>query len=167
MLGTLSSIGLSRSLTVARAAARRDRDGASSVCLVRLVLAILTVRCAGKVLTTTGPDAEGGITGVMTGGGSAGILAALPMPLGSLTEPLSSAAHSPAPEEYRSRRHPAQAIVRARPAEPAPQGSRMPPCRSSIRAGELKQAACASSIGYPLRTCHIASAEMEAEEFGS
>jgi hypothetical protein len=31
----------------------------------------------------------GGVTGVMVGGGSAGSLAALPMPLGSLTEPLS------------------------------------------------------------------------------
>jgi hypothetical protein len=31
----------------------------------------------------------GGITGVMVGGGIAGTLAALPMPLGSLTEPLS------------------------------------------------------------------------------
>ena len=31
----------------------------------------------------------GGITGVIAGGGIAGTLAALPMPLGSLTEPLS------------------------------------------------------------------------------
>ncbi len=31
----------------------------------------------------------GGTTGVMVGDGSAGTLAALPMPLGSLTEPLS------------------------------------------------------------------------------
>jgi hypothetical protein len=31
----------------------------------------------------------GGTTGVITGGGIAGTLAALPMPLGSLTEPLS------------------------------------------------------------------------------
>jgi hypothetical protein len=31
----------------------------------------------------------GGVTGVIAGGGIAGTLAALPMPLGSLTEPLS------------------------------------------------------------------------------
>jgi hypothetical protein len=31
----------------------------------------------------------GGVTGVIVGGGIAGTLAALPMPLGSLTEPLS------------------------------------------------------------------------------
>ncbi len=82
MLGTLPSTGLSRSRPVALAA-RRDLDSAIRVRL------ILTVRCTGNVRVATGGDRVGGITGVMVGGGGAGTLAAFPMPLGSLIEPLS------------------------------------------------------------------------------
>jgi hypothetical protein len=82
MLGTLPSIILSRSLTVALSE-RRDLDAANRVRL------ILTARCTGVVRKAAGGDTVGGITGVIAGGGIAGDLAALPMPLGSLTEPLS------------------------------------------------------------------------------
>jgi hypothetical protein len=87
MLGTLPSIilpsiFLSRSRTVALSAPR-DLDAAYRVRL------ILTARCTGKVRKVAGGDAADGITGVSAGGGIAGTLAALPTPLGSLTEPLS------------------------------------------------------------------------------
>jgi len=80
MLGTLPSIGLPCSRTVSLAA-RRDLTAANRVRL------ILTARCTGKVRKAVGGDTVGGITGLMVGGGIAGTLAALPMPLGSLTEP--------------------------------------------------------------------------------
>jgi len=82
MLGNLPSISLSLSLTAALSA-RRDLAAATRVRL------IFTARCTGNVRKTVGADTVGGITGVMVGGGIAGTLAALPMPLGSLTEPLS------------------------------------------------------------------------------
>jgi hypothetical protein len=82
MLVILWSSNLSFSLTAARVAEWRDIDGASRARLV------LTDRCTGNVrLAAAGPDRVGTGTGVMTGGGIAGTLAALPMPLGSLTEP--------------------------------------------------------------------------------
>jgi len=82
MLGNLPSIGLPFSLTAVLAAARRDRDVANRGRFN------LTARCTGNVRVTAGDDTVGGITGLMAGGGIAGTLAALPMPLGSLIEPL-------------------------------------------------------------------------------
>ena len=82
MLGTLPSIGLPFSLMAVFAAARRDLDVANRG------RCNLTARCIGNVRVTAGEDSVGGITGVMVGGGTAGTLAALPMPLGSLIEPL-------------------------------------------------------------------------------
>jgi hypothetical protein len=87
MLGTLPSIILpsmllSRSLTIVLSA-RRDLDAAYRVRL------ILTARCTGKFRKAAGGDTVAGMTGVSAGGGVAGTLAAFPMPLGSLTEPLS------------------------------------------------------------------------------
>jgi hypothetical protein len=84
ILVILWSSSLSRSLTVARAAVRPDLDAANRV---RLILA---VRCTGDVrYVAAGPDRVGTGTGLIAGDGIAGTLAALPMPLGSLTEPLS------------------------------------------------------------------------------
>jgi hypothetical protein len=83
MLGTLPSSNLPCSLTAARAAARRVLDVANRVRL------IFTARCTVNVRWAAGGEKVGGITGVIAGGGIAGTLAALPMPLGSLTEPLS------------------------------------------------------------------------------
>jgi hypothetical protein len=75
---------LSCSLTAARVAEWRDRDAVNRVRL------IFTVRCTGNVrYVAAGADRVGTGTGVIAGGGSAGTLAALPMPLGSLIEPLS------------------------------------------------------------------------------
>jgi len=82
MLGTLPSIGLPFSRTAVLAAARRDLDVANRGRFN------LTARCTGNVRVTAGEDSVGGITGLMAGGGIAGTLAALPMPLGSLIEPL-------------------------------------------------------------------------------
>ena len=82
MLGTLPSIGLPFSRTAVFAAARRDLDIANRGRFN------LTARCTGNVRVTAGEDNVGGITGLMAGGGIAGTLAALPMPLGSLIEPL-------------------------------------------------------------------------------
>ena len=82
MLGTLPS-SLSFSLTVARAAARRDLVATNRVRFV------LTARCTGNVREADGAETEGTGAGLMAGGGGAGTLAALPMPLGSLTAPLS------------------------------------------------------------------------------
>src|SRR5947199_2253480 len=82
MLGTRPSTGLPFSLTAARAAARRDRAVANRG------RCNLTARCTGNVRVTAGEESVGGIAGVMVGGGTAGTLAALPMPLGSLIEPL-------------------------------------------------------------------------------
>jgi len=82
MLGTLPSIGLPFSLMAVFAAARRDLDVANRGRFN------LTARCTGNVRVTAGEDSVGGITGLMAGGGIAGTLAALPMPLGSLIEPL-------------------------------------------------------------------------------
>lgn len=49
-----------------------------------------TTRCIGSGRADeTGGAMLGGVTGVMVGGGSAGTRAALPMPEGSLTDPLS------------------------------------------------------------------------------
>ena len=81
MLGTLPSIGLPFSLMAVFAAARRDLDVANRGRFN------LTARCTGNVRVTAGEDSVGGITGLMAGGGIAGTLAALPMPLGSLIEP--------------------------------------------------------------------------------
>ena len=82
MLGNLPSITFSFSLTVSLSA-RRDLAAATRVRL------IFTARCTGNVRKAAGGDTVGGITGLIAGGGIAGTLAALPMPLGSLTEPLS------------------------------------------------------------------------------
>ena len=81
MLGTLPSISLPFSRTAVFAAARRDLDVANRGRFN------LTARCTGNVRVTAGEDSVGGITGLMDGGGIAGTLAALPMPLGSLIEP--------------------------------------------------------------------------------
>src|SRR5258707_1169656 len=81
MLRILRSSTLSRSRTVALAA-RRDFAVANRV---RLILA---ARCTGNVRNAVGGDTVDGIAGLMAGGGIAGTLAALPMPLGSLIEPL-------------------------------------------------------------------------------
>ena len=75
------SIRLSFALTAARAAARPDLDVATRVRL------IFTVAGTGPVRVTTGDDKLGTGTGFRFGCGSEGTLAALPMPLGSLTEP--------------------------------------------------------------------------------
>src|SRR5713101_8416275 len=77
------SIRLTCALTAARTAVRPDPDPAY---LVRL---ILTMAGTGPVRVTTGDDRLGTGTGLRSGCGSAGTLAALPMPLGSLTEPFS------------------------------------------------------------------------------
>jgi hypothetical protein len=82
MLGTLPSSSLPCSLTVALAE-RRDLVAANRVRF------IFTARCTGNVRKAAGGDTVGGITGLIAGGGIAGTLAALPMPLGSLIEPLS------------------------------------------------------------------------------
>jgi hypothetical protein len=75
------SIRLSCALTAARAAARPDLDVATRVRL------IFTVAGTGPVRVTIGDDALGTGAGLRSGCGSGGTLAALPMPLGSLTEP--------------------------------------------------------------------------------
>jgi len=80
MLGTPRSIGWPRSRTAVRAAARRSRGVATRVRLN------LTTRCA---VNGREDESGGGNTGVMDGCGSVGILAALPMPEGSLIEPFS------------------------------------------------------------------------------
>ena len=82
MLGILPS-SLSFSLTAARVSERRNLVVA---CRVRF---ILTTRLTGNVRDTAGADAPGTGTGLIAGGGAAGTLPALPMPLGSLTEPFS------------------------------------------------------------------------------
>jgi len=80
----LRSSSLPCSLTVARVAARRDLDAANRV---RFHLdGSLHRESFGKA---EGGDTAGTGTGLIAGGGIAGTLAALPMPLGSLTEPLS------------------------------------------------------------------------------
>jgi hypothetical protein len=48
---------------------------------------ILSARCTGEVRKDVDGDTVGGIAGLMAGGGIAGARAALPMPLGSLSEP--------------------------------------------------------------------------------
>jgi hypothetical protein len=70
-------------LTAARAVECRHLDAAYRVRL------IFTAGPTGNVDDTTGADRDGTGTGVITGCGSGGSLAALPTPLGSLTEPLS------------------------------------------------------------------------------
>src|ERR1700730_2716561 len=79
---TAWSMCLSCALTAARAA-RPDRDVATRIRL------ILTVVGTGPVRVTTGDDTLGTGTGFRFGCGSAGTLAALPMPLGLSTEPFS------------------------------------------------------------------------------
>jgi hypothetical protein len=83
MLITLRSGCLSRARTAARAAARFDLVVANRVRL------ILTVAGTGAERVTTGEDTRGTGTGLRSGCGSGATLAALPMPLGSLIEPLS------------------------------------------------------------------------------
>jgi hypothetical protein len=80
---TSRSIRLSCALTAARAALRPDPDLAYRVRL------ILTIAGTGPVRVTTGDDTFGTGTGLRSGCGSGGTLAALPMPLGWLTEPFS------------------------------------------------------------------------------
>jgi hypothetical protein len=75
------SIRLSCALTAARAAARPDLDVATRVRL------IFTIAGTGPLPVTIGDDTLGTGTGFRFGCGSGGTLAALPMPLGSLTEP--------------------------------------------------------------------------------
>jgi hypothetical protein len=79
MLGILPS-NLSFSLTAARSAPR------VLVAAYRVRLNLET-RCIGNVREAAGADAFGTGTGLIAGGGAAGALAALPIPLGSLTEP--------------------------------------------------------------------------------
>ena len=109
MLRILRSSSLSRSLTVALSsrsrtvslAARRDFTVANRV---RLILA---ARCTGNVRNAVGGDTVDGIAGLMAGGGIAGTLAALPMPLGSLTEPLRPRAFATQPWENETHCQPA------------------------------------------------------------
>jgi hypothetical protein len=77
------SMRLSCALTAAREAVRPDADLAYRVRL------ILTMAGTGPVRVTIGDDRLGTGTGFRFGCGSGGTLAALPMPLGSLTEPFS------------------------------------------------------------------------------
>ena len=93
MLGILPS-SLSFSLTAARVSERPN------LLVEYRVRFILTTRCPGNVRDAAGADAPGAGTGLIAGGGTAGTLAALPMPLGSLTEPFSPRAFQ-APEECR------------------------------------------------------------------
>jgi hypothetical protein len=53
----------------------------------RVVRLALTPRCTGTVRKEVDGDTVGGLTGLMAGGGIAGTRAALPMPLGSFSEP--------------------------------------------------------------------------------
>ncbi len=80
MLGILPS-NRSFSLIAARVSERRNLVVAYRVRLN------LEARCTGYVRDAVGVDAPGTGTGLIAGGGGAGTLAALPMPLGSLTEP--------------------------------------------------------------------------------
>jgi hypothetical protein len=70
-------------LTAARVGECRHLDTANRVRL------IFSAGPTGNVDEATGADKDGTGTGLITGCGSAGTLAALPTPLGSLTEPLS------------------------------------------------------------------------------
>src|SRR5258705_1195070 len=98
MLRILRSSSLSRSLTVALSSRLSSRSRTVSLAARRdltvayRVRLILTARCTGKVRKAVGGDTVGGITGLMAGGGIAGTRAALPMPLGSLIEPVNSPA---------------------------------------------------------------------------
>jgi hypothetical protein len=84
MLGTPPLLIRPCDLIAARAA-RRERAVANRGGRLKR-----TTRCIGSGREDeTGGAMLGGVTGVMVGGGSAGTLAALPMPEGSLTEPLS------------------------------------------------------------------------------
>ena len=86
MLGTPppSPLIRPRDLIAARAA-RRERAVAN-----RGLRLTRTTRCTGSGREDeTGAAMLGGVTGVMIGGGGVGARAALPMPEGSLTEPLS------------------------------------------------------------------------------
>jgi hypothetical protein len=82
MLGIPPLSSLSRSVIVARAAGRRNLDAANRVRFT------FTARCTGSGRYAVEGDTVVGATGVIIGGGIAGTLAALPIPLGSLTEPL-------------------------------------------------------------------------------
>jgi hypothetical protein len=85
MLTTPRSIGRPCDLTAARGAARRDLV----VVVACRVRGILTTRCTGDGREDeSGADTLGGTTGAMAGGGGEGTRAALPMPEGSLREPL-------------------------------------------------------------------------------
>ena len=85
MLTTPRSIDRPCDLTAARGAARRDLV----VVVACRVRGILTTRCTGDGREDeSGDDTLGGTTGAMDGGGGEGTRAALPMPEGSLTEPL-------------------------------------------------------------------------------
>ena len=83
MLIILRSSCLSCALTAAEAAARFDSDVADRV------RRILTVAGTGADRVTTGDDTRGTGTGLRSGCLSGATFAALPMPLGSLIEPLS------------------------------------------------------------------------------
>src|SRR5207244_2494798 len=74
-----------RSDLIAARAARRERVFANRGGRLNR-----TTRCIGSGRADeTGPAMLGGVTGVMVGGGGEGTRAALPIPEGSLTEPLS------------------------------------------------------------------------------
>jgi hypothetical protein len=83
MLIAFRSSCLSCALTAARAVARFDLVVANCVRL------ILTVAGTEAERVTTGEDTRGTGTGLRSGRGSGATFAALPMPLGSLIEPLS------------------------------------------------------------------------------
>jgi hypothetical protein len=83
ILGILRSSSFACSLTSARVAERRNLGFANRV---RFIFA---VRCTANVREAAGADTVGAGTELVAGGGIAGTLAALPTPLGSLTEPLS------------------------------------------------------------------------------
>jgi hypothetical protein len=134
MLGIRPSGRLPCCLTAARADARRNLDAANRVRL------IFTARCTGGEGDTTG-----GITGVIAGGGIAGTLAALPMPLGSLTEPFSPRAFA-GPGGMPLTPASWAGDLRGRREDTRP--PRAPLFLSSIRVS--KQAACASWTGDSL-----------------
>ena len=80
MLGIRPS-SLSFSLIAARVSEPRN------LVVAYRVRFVLTTRCTWNVRDAAGADALGTGTGLIAGGGIAGTLPALPMPLGSLTEP--------------------------------------------------------------------------------
>jgi hypothetical protein len=159
MLVILWSSNLSFSLTAARVAEWRDPDAASRARLV------LTDRCTGNVrLVAAGPDRVGTGTGVMTGGGIAGTLAALPMPLGSLTEPFNPRAFAGPGGIPLTPASWAGAGVASKPSTATLMNATLP----IVHPREKILKDCARLIvGGPLPGCHIQGEELIRGSFGS